>query len=176
MPERYEYKWMDDTTYTFKGDAIEVLSPFVQEGKIEEVNIDGFNADVDYMMLNPSNVSEDGFALLNCTIVSGVWKTLVASVGGWNQVQNWQLAMPVLQPNFLISDMPAWNIKVNGTARIAQNIQRKRKQKVDYPCGESFVPDLMKMVKTGLGNGEIEKLSLKLTSRMATINVRFTTG
>ena len=84
--------------------------------------------------------------------------------------------MPVLQPNFLISDMPAWNIKVNGTDRIAQNIQRKRKQKVDYPCGESFVPDVMKMVKTGLGNGEIEKLSLKLTSRMATINVRFTTG
>ena len=171
MPQRYEYSWMDDTTDTFKGDPIEVLSPFVQENKIEEITIDGFNSDVDYMMLNPSNVSEDGFALLNCVITGGNWKTQIS--GG---VQNWQLSMPVLQPNFLISDMPAWNIKVNGVAMVAQSLQRKKKQKIEYPCGESFVPDLMKMVKTELGNGEIEKLSLKLTSRMATINVRYTTG
>jgi NOL1/NOP2/fmu family ribosome biogenesis protein len=71
--------------------------------------------------------------------------------------------------------MPAWDIEVNGQATTAKDIQRKKKQKITYPCGESFVPDLMKTVRTGLGVGEIEKLSLRLTSRMATINLRFTT-
>lgn len=176
MPERYQYAWMDDTTTTFKGDAIEVLSPYVQEGKIEDINIDGFNSDLDYMMLNPSNVSEEGFALLNCYRTGNIWRTQIGTIGD-SKVQNWQLAFPVLQPNFLISDMPAWNIKVNGVAMGAQNIQRKKKQKIDYPCGQTFVPDLMKVVKTGVGtSGEIEKLSLKLLSRMATINLRFTTG
>ena len=175
MPQRYQYGWMDDTTDTFKGDPIDVLSPFVQDEKVEDINIDGFNSDLDYMMLNPSNVSEDGFALLCCTVTGSGWKTSITSISPLVKVQNWQLAMPVLQPNFLISDMPAWDIEVNGQATTAKDIQRKKKQKITYPCGESFVPDLMKTVRTGLGVGEIEKLNLRLTSRMATINLRFTT-
>ena len=170
MPERYEYEWMDDTTDTFKGEAIEVLSSYVQEGKIEDTNIDGFNADIDYMMLNPSNVSEDGFALLLC---NASWRTQIAQVGV-STVQNWQLAMPVLQPNFLISDMPSWNIKVNGSVMQSKGIQRCKKQKIEYPCRYE-TPDADELVRTTVGTGEVEKMSIKLTSRQATLNLRFPT-
>ena len=172
MPERYEYEWMDDSTDIFKGEAIEVLSSFVDEGQVEEITVDAFNADIDYMMLNPSNVSEDGFALM---CVDNAWKTTIADVlAAVNKVQNWQLSFSVLQPNFLISDMPSWNIKVNGAAVTAKGIQRKKTQEVSVPLGlSSLNTDLM--VKTGIGTGEIKSASMKLSSRMVKLNLVYDT-
>lgn len=63
MPERYQFDWMDDVTTAFKGVPIEVKSKYVTPGKIEDVNIGNFTSDIDMMMLNPSNMSNDGFAL-----------------------------------------------------------------------------------------------------------------
>lgn len=176
MPARYQYAWADDTTEAFKGQPIEVLSTFVQEDKIEEVNISGFNPDVDYMMLNPSSVSEDGFALLCCSLSNGVYSLTIDSVAASvsNKMQNWQLSMMKLQPDFLISDMPSWNIKVNGAQTTAKGIQRKKEQKIDIPVG-SDEPNLQLLVQTGIGVGEIKTMSIKLSSRMANTTLRYDT-
>lgn len=63
MPERYQFEWMDDVTQAFEGFPIDVKSKYVTAGKIEEVNISNFTSDVDYMILNPSAISNDGFGL-----------------------------------------------------------------------------------------------------------------
>ena len=176
MPARYQYDWADDTTAAFKGQAIEVLSTFVQEDKIEDITISGFNPDVDYMMLNPSGVSEDGFALLCCSVNEGVYSLSINTAQGLgtNKMQNWQLSMELLQPAFLISDMPAWSIKVNGLQTTAKGIQRKKEQKIDIPVG-SEQPNLQLMVQTGIGVGEIKTMSIKLSSRMAQTTLRYDT-
>ena len=177
MAERYEYSWMDDTTDAFKGDAIEVLSTFVQEGNIEEITVSRFNADIDYMLLNPTDVSEDGFALMCCE-VSGTTFTVPFDTIQYGSkmltIQNYMLAMIVLQPAFLISNMPAWNLRVNGAAKTAKGIERKKKQQLKVPIGEGD-GDLTKLVKTSVGSGEIERMSVSLTSRTATFNLRFDT-
>lgn len=64
MPERYQFSWMDDVTQIFKGYPIDVISGYVERGKIENVNVRNFTSDVDYMLLNPAGCSKDGFALL----------------------------------------------------------------------------------------------------------------
>lgn len=63
MPERFQFKWMDDCTESFEGYPIEVLSKYVTTGKIEDVNVSKFTPDVDYMLMNPNAISQDGFAL-----------------------------------------------------------------------------------------------------------------
>ena len=63
MPQRFQFKWMDDVTTAFEGQAIDVLSKYITPGKIEEINISNFTSDVDMMMLNPGNMSSDGFGL-----------------------------------------------------------------------------------------------------------------
>lgn len=63
MAERFQFAWMDDCTKAFEGYPIEVISKYVTAGKIEDVNISNFTSDIDYMLLNPGNVSDDGFAL-----------------------------------------------------------------------------------------------------------------
>lgn len=64
MAERYQFKWMDDCTEPFDGFPIEIKSNYVQKGKIEEVNVGNFSSDVDLIMLNPKNISKDGFVVM----------------------------------------------------------------------------------------------------------------
>ena len=175
MPERYEYSWADDTTMDFKGEPIEVVSKYVEAGKIEEINIADFNSDIDYMMLNPSTVSEDGFALMCCDVVNGEYSLTINNVDAYlTKCQNWQLSMKQLQPAFLISDMPSWHIKVWGEATTAKGIQRKKKQKINIPIGNTE-PNVQLLVKTGVGVGEIEQMEISLTSRMAKTILRYDT-
>jgi GH35 family endo-1,4-beta-xylanase len=63
MPERYQFNWMDDVTLAFDGMPIEVKSKYVTPGKIEEISIANFTSDIDMMLLNPSEMSKDGFAI-----------------------------------------------------------------------------------------------------------------
>lgn len=175
MPERYEFSWMDDTTDVFKGNPIEVQSGYVEHGKIEEITIGGFNTDIDYMMLNPSTVSEDGMALMCCTVSNGEYSVTINNVNSQiTKVQNWQLSMTKLIPNFLISDMPAWNIKVGAQLLTAKGIQRKKQQKINIPIGE-VEPNTQLLIKTGVGVGEIQQMAISLTSRMAKTTLRYDT-
>lgn len=63
LSERYQFAWMDDVTSSFEGVPIQVLSKYVQLGKIEDVSVSQFTTDIDYLLLNPGDVSKDGFAL-----------------------------------------------------------------------------------------------------------------
>ena len=58
-------------------------------------------------------------------------------------------------------------VTVNGTLR-------NRKQSVNVPTGDSD-PDMNQLIKTGLGNGQIEKMSINLSSRMAKTTLRYAT-
>lgn len=64
MAERMQFKWMDDVTPKFEGEPIEILSKYVTLGKVDDINISKFTSDVDYMLLNPTEMNKDGFALL----------------------------------------------------------------------------------------------------------------
>lgn len=180
MSERYEFSWADETTTPFTGKAIEVLSPFVQQGKIEEVNIAKFNSDIDYIMLNPSNVSEEGFALMCCSVNNGEYSVTSAEIALNDTevalVQNNLLAMAFLQPAFLISDMPAYRIKVNGSETTAKGIQRKKKQQISVPMWTATSDGNMeRLVQTAIGKGEVERASISLTSRMTKYTLRYDT-
>lgn len=178
MAERYQFDWMDDTTAPFKGEAIDVLSPYVEEGNIEEETIAMFNSDVDYIMLDPSSVSKDGFALMCARLSSGIWTLQFEHFqieDNYVEMQNYHLSMTFLQPKFLISDMPAWNIRVNGGVTTALGIQRKKTQQVSVPTGNSD-PNTSLLVRTGVGDGEIKQMSVKLTSRMAKMTLIYDTN
>ena len=64
MPERYEFGWMDKATQYFDGEPIDILSNYVDKGNIQKISIQSFSSDVDYLMLEPSGASNDGFVLL----------------------------------------------------------------------------------------------------------------
>jgi hypothetical protein len=177
MPERYQYEWMDDSTEMFNGQPVNVLSAFVHEGKVEEVTVSGYTSDVDYMMLAPEMCSKDGFALLAAEAVEGGYSVPIVSTtfGQYAlEVQNYYLCMRYLVPAFLTYDMPSWDIEVNGRQSRAAGIQRNRQQTVNIPVGGND-PDMLRLVRTYIGDGEWGRTEINLSSRMAKTQLNYDT-
>lgn len=179
MPERYQFEWMDDVTTPFEGLPIEITSKYVTAGKIEEINISNFTSDIDLMLLNPGAISSDGFALFAAVTPSGggqlelpFTRQTVDSVEYF--LQNGYLAFINIQPTYWVYDMPARRFKINNTPNYAIGIERKKKQTLNFPAGTTD-PNPMQLVKTYIGNGQVDKLSVNLCSRNIKATLKYDT-
>lgn len=70
-------------------------------------------------------------------------------------------------------DMPAPIYEINGEQMYAQGIKKLKKQTLRFPVLND--PYLYQLVKTNLGNGTIEKLSVNLSSRNANATLKYDT-
>lgn len=179
MPERYQFEWMDDVTTPFEGLPIEITSKYVTAGKIEEINISNFTSDIDLMLLNPGAISSDGFALFAAVTPSGggqlelpFTRQTVDNVEYY--LQNGYLAFINIQPTYWVYDMPARNFKINNIPKYAIGIERKKKQTLNFPAGTTD-PNPMQLVKTYIGNGQVDKLSVNLCSRNIKATLKYDT-
>ena len=176
MPERYQFAWMDDVTEAFEGYPIEIRSKYVTAGKIEEINISSITTDVDYMLLNPSAISEDGFALFAAVLSGGKYQLpfVERNINGADlRLQNGYLTWITLQPNYYTYDLPAKDVTINGEEMRVSQTSRKKKQKLKFPSIEDI--DTTKLIKTYLGNGQIEKITVNLSSRMNEVTLKYDT-
>lgn len=179
MPERYQFEWMDDVTTPFEGLPIEITSKYVTAGKIEEINISNFTSDIDLMLLNPGAISSDGFALFAAVTPSGggqlelpFTRQTVDNVEYY--LQNGYLAFINIQPTYWVYDMPARRFKINNASNYAIGIERKKKQTLNFPAGTTD-PNPMQLVKTYIGNGQVDKLSVNLCSRNIKATLKYDT-
>lgn len=180
LNRRYEFAWMDDVTDLFGGNTIDVKSNYIQKDKTEEINIGQFSSDVDYMLFNPSNFSEDGFALL-CPVKNGSTLELpIITVNGLVDenkdiytavAQNWYASWIYLQ-NFYLWDMPAYSIESNVLNYLyARDIKKCMKHTIEFPTEEDL--DELELIKTAFGNGKIDEISISLDTRMAKVNLLY---
>lgn len=179
MPERYQFEWMDDVTTPFDGLPIEITSKYVTAGKIEEINISNFTSDIDLMLLNPGAISLDGFALFAAVMPSGGGQLELPftrqTVDGVEYfLQNGFLAFINIQPTYWVYDMPSRNFKINNIPNYAIGIERKKKQTLNFPAGTTD-PNPMQLIKTYIGNGQVDKLSVNLCSRNIKATLKYDT-
>ena len=268
MASRYQFGWMDDVTQLFDGFPIDIVSKYVNPDNIEQIDVSKFTSDIDYILLNPGEISKDGFVLLGSvpfrtsstkatvagslyrntanvdfaagttvrlyfsasgvfsgdsvnvavngvnrySLTSGVWGQLTLPVdaqtidinrGGtgvllsqnvtfiietddklqlpyYNYVidtqdhylQNAYVAFCILQ-QYYAYDMPASRYAINGVEMYAIGVKKLKNQSIKFPLLTD--PDLLQLVKTNLGNGTIEKLSVNLSSRNANTTLKYDT-
>lgn len=108
LNQRYEFGWMDDVTDLFGGVTIDVKSQYIQKDKTEEINIGQFSSDVDFMLFNPSNFSDDGFALL-CPIIPNLARTsevtynkYISNRGAISNVSDWNMITAKVNPGSVL--------------------------------------------------------------------------
>ena len=179
LNQRYEFGWMDDVTDLFGGVSIDVKSNYIQKDKTEEINISQFSSDVDYMLFNPSNFSDDGFALL-CPIKNGsnyelpiIHTTLVDEDGDTYEaiVQNWYASWAYLV-HFYMYDMPANNIDCNVLNNLHVNaVKMCMKHTIEFPTEEDL--DELELIKTTIGNGKIDEISVNVNTRHAKVRLLY---
>ena len=163
------------------GTFADIVSPFVQTDKVEDINIGNFSSDIDYMSIAPDNFSKDGFVLLMAKTDTQTGEKYIPfyyyqDMENHTQiVQNWYASLQYLILHFLRSDLPAWTFNYgDDTDYEAYGIQRQKKQQVQIPVGDT-TPDLMKLVRTAMGDGQVERMSINLSSRMAKTTLKYDT-
>lgn len=166
MPQRYEYRWADRVSSVFEGRPIRVLSPHVESGLIEQRQVNKFTTDLNYTIAN-QNISLDGFFLMAATLNVDEYdlniKALELKTGVFIDAQNGMLANQFLLPAYHGYGMPAEDIEINGIATTANSVTRNKQQPIEFAY-EGLSIDPLKLVKTDLGSGQIESLSLNLVN------------
>jgi len=175
MAARYQFGWMDDVTQLFEGFPIDIISKYVNPDNIEQIDVSKFTSDIDYILLNPGEISKDGFVLLSAILQSGqyilpYYNYIFNSVDHY--LQNAYVAFMFLQ-RYYAFDMPAYQYVINDEQMYAYGIKKLKNQILRFPVLND--PDLVQLVKTNLGNGTIEKLSVNLSSRNANATLKYDT-
>ena len=92
--------------------------------------------------------------------------------GNDHYLQNAYVAFCILQEYYAF-DMPAPLYSINGTQKYATGIKKLKNQEIRFPVLND--PNLVQLVKTNLGDGAIEKLSVNLSSRNANATLKYDT-
>ena len=173
MSGRYQFKWMDDVTQLFEGFPIDIVSNYVNKEKIEEITVSKFTSDIDYILLNPSDISQDGFVLLSAKLESGIYKLPYVNFifnHTDHNLQNAWVAFNYLQ-NYYLYDLPADVYSINGVQQRAIGTKKQMSQSLTFPCLRDV--DVLHLIKTSLGLGSIEKISINLSSRQGKATLKY---
>lgn len=142
---------------------------------------DGVEREIEFTL--PSNISEITFASLNehpirvyvLDISSEAYKEVTIGNVRVNReyflCQNHLLAMPNLQLNYWRSNLPSEMVKINGDYVSANGLMRNRVQDVKIPA-TGLELDKNKLVRTSVGDGQIEKISLNLSTLIADVKLK----
>lgn len=178
MPKRYQFNWMDDVTKSFEGWPIEIVSKYVKEDKNEEITIGNFTSDIDYILLNPSEIVQDGFALFAAIKDDNdnfVLPYISRTINGVQYIiQNGYMSFVYLHPNYYIFDLPAKSVKINNELfPLLENVARRKKQTVSFPLIDD--PNPLYLCKSYLGDGQVDKLDINLLSRTIKATLKYDT-
>ena len=89
-------------------------------------------------------------------------------------LQNGYMSFASLQPLYWTYNLPATDVLINKEKSYVYGIERKKKQTLNFPAGEND-PNPMQLVKTYLGNGQVDKLSVNLCSRSIKATLKYDT-
>ena len=179
LNSRYEFNWMDDVTDLMGNVTLDIDANYVQKDKTEEVNVSQFTSDIDLMLLDPSSFSEDGFALL-CPVRSGsILQLPITSITLQDEnmntydavVQNWYASWNYLI-NFYLYDLPAYTGTSNTLGLLySSDIKKSMKHTIEFHTEEDL--NELQLIKTSIGNGKIESVSVNLDTRLAKVNLMY---
>ena len=182
LSSRYEFSWMDDSTDTFDDMEIGINSVYIQSDKTEEINSEVFSTDIDLMLYAPDKFSNDGFVLMMANKDTG--KVPIAAVSGLRD-DEYVYTYRVTPQNYLCSwlylaryymlDMPAYHIEytrapLTGAYRVT-GIKQFKQQDIEFQTSEKI--DLNKAIKTSVGTGIIDSLSVNIDTQLISATLTY---
>ena len=179
---RYEFSWMDDSTDTFDDMEIDISSVYIQSDKTEEITSEVFSTDVDLMLYAPDMFSEDGFALMLADkSTNKVPITRVANLRDDEYFYPYEatpqnyLCSWLYLARYYMKDMPATSITYTRAPQEMQlsvrGVKQCMQQDVEFQTTENV--DLYKAVKTSIGTGIIDSMSMNLDTKLISATLNF---
>lgn len=170
IPSEIKTKWSDSGSNIFDGVRIKLLSKYAGKGDGVEKVINNFMSDLNYIMVNPDEVGDSGFVLLFVgEDANGNLKVNYQDIDG-GSIQNGKGAIKFLHDKFHKNGLPCKKVEINGVELDASSVKRTRIQEIIFGDGEDI--DNLNLVKTTLGDGEIEKWDINLEDNSISATLR----
>ncbi len=165
LPETIENSWMDEVSTVFEGYKIEIKSKYVTKGQNQQNSLSPFTSDLDFMQTSPSKINKNGFALLAAKIDLSdlIYKVPLIDIdinGVTESIQNGNASLVYMHDKFKRHLLPANLVNLNGVDITAISTMRSKVQELDTVIPDDF--DELKLIKTDIGNGQIEKAEILL--------------
>ena len=168
-PARYEFKWGNDCTYPFLGEPIDVKDIYLDASRKESVGIENFLADIDYIVSNPSEVSDDLFAVFEVnksTKKVDILDVRLNDASPKYKVQNPYLSMIVAEQYYYPFDLSGWKAYAGQYELDVYKTKGIKKQTLSCPLSLTEMRSIG-IIRTKLGNGTIDKLDAEINTLYA---------
>lgn len=176
LTRKYVFSFADESFLPFSGANLEVNASYVQQDKIEDININNFSSDIDYMQISADSVSNDGFALLCPVSINSQLSIPTMDITFKEngrpytlRIQN-ALASWAYLIEFYMWDMPALNVTSNVIiSPQPRGLKECKTQEISIP----FIPGLVPYdkVRTNLNDARIEEISESLDTGILRIKL-----
>ena len=166
---RYEFKWGDNCTYPFVGEPIDVKDIYLDASRKESVGIDNFLADIDYIVSNPSGVSDDLFAVFEVnksTKKVEIFGVRLNDTSPKYKVQNPYLSMIVAERYYYPFDLSGWEAYAGEYELDVYKTKGIKKQTLSCPLTLAEMRSIG-VIHTEIGNGTIDKLDAEINTLYA---------
>ena len=175
---RYEFAWSDDSTDAMGNLKIDVNNKYIPKDNNQDINIDAFSSDIDYMLFMPSDFSNDGFALIMANNKKvPIIRTYLKYSKYYNarmliNSQNWYASFNNLIQHYMY-DMPGENISYNNVYSVLRvaGIKRFMSHDISIVTNKDF--DIYKLIKTDEGDGYIDEMSVDINTGMCDITLMY---
>lgn len=168
-PARYEFKWGDKCTYPFVGEPIDVKDIYLDASRKESVGIENFLADIDYIVSNPSGVSDDLFAVFEVnksTKKVDILDVRLNDASPKYKIQNPYLSMIVAERFYYPFDLSGWKASAGQYELDVYKTKGIKKQTLSCPLSLAEMRSIG-VIRTELGNGTIDKLEAEINTLYA---------
>lgn len=168
-PARYEFKWGDKCTYPFVGEPIDVKDIYLDASRKESVGIENFLADIDYIVSNPAEVSDDLFALFEVNKTTKKVDILDVRLNDRSpkfKIQNPYLSMIVAEQYYYPFDLSGWKAYAGKYGLDVYKTKGIKKQTLSCPLTLAEMRSIG-VIRTELGNGTIDKLEAEINTLYA---------
>ena len=168
-PARYEFKWGDKCTYPFVGEPIDVKDIYLDASRKESVGIENFLADIDYIVSNPSGVSDDLFAVFEVNKLTKKVDILDVRLNDASpkyKVQNPYLSMIVAERFYYPFDLSGWKAYAGKYELDVYKTKGIKKQTLSCPLSLAEMRSIG-IIRTEVGNGTIDKLEAEINTLYA---------
>lgn len=122
-----------------------------------------------------SNVEPTFSVLMLGGVTSSDLATSIDTISYINEtyrLQNGNLSWPVLQGKYYRYGSPAKSLTINSLAAQAITVEKHKKNSVEFTAG-SIIIDPKKLIKTSVGLGEINKISVNLRSQVVKADLQY---
>lgn len=127
----------------------------------------------------PSDVTSQGAAIATCRLSNYSYELPIISTRLIDEnkdmytatAQNWYASWIYLTSKFYIYDMPAPLIQSNALGDLYATVKMCMKHTIEFPIEEDL--DELELIKTTIGNGKIDEISVNVNTRHAKVRLLY---